>query len=251
MPKVQLGLGLVSIGRRWGFHQVAPPSNRDAIALLTHAVDLGIRFFDTAPAYATSEHILGQFLNNTETPRDKLVIATKMGEFWNDARGDSVVSHAYDDLVASIEKSISLLGSIDILQVHKATKANLGTSDLMKSLDYAEAKGVKAFGASVSDYETALQACESNRFTFIQFPYNSDSTQLHDIFDLAKERGIKLLINRPLAMGKLASDVGDRGAIERAFKFILQEQFDGWVLTGTSSPLHLSENIKAFMAARS
>ena len=127
MPKVQLGLGLVSIGRRWGFREVAPPSNQDAVELLTHAVALGIRFFDTAPAYATSERILGQFLSNTETPRDKLTIATKMGEFWDDVRGVSVVSHAYDDLVASIEKSMALLGSIDILQVHKATKANLRT----------------------------------------------------------------------------------------------------------------------------
>jgi len=59
---VSLGLGLLSIGRVWGYRQGLPPAEEDARALLHHAVLKGITFFDTAPAYGSSERIFGRFL---------------------------------------------------------------------------------------------------------------------------------------------------------------------------------------------
>jgi aryl-alcohol dehydrogenase-like predicted oxidoreductase len=48
--RIELGLGLVSLGRTWGVRDVAPPSEADGTALLQRAITLGIRVFDTAPA---------------------------------------------------------------------------------------------------------------------------------------------------------------------------------------------------------
>lgn len=48
---VSLGLGLLSIGRAWGYRQGLPPAEEDALALLRHTVSRGITYFDTAPAY--------------------------------------------------------------------------------------------------------------------------------------------------------------------------------------------------------
>ena len=61
---VELGLGLVSLGRQWGVRDVDPPNEADAAALLECAVALGIRVFDTAPAYGSSEERLGRFLTS-------------------------------------------------------------------------------------------------------------------------------------------------------------------------------------------
>src|SRR5262245_31433078 len=59
---VELGLGLVSLGREWGVHKGQPPSRDEALALLAAAVRLGVKFFDTAPAYGASEVLLSEYL---------------------------------------------------------------------------------------------------------------------------------------------------------------------------------------------
>src|SRR5690349_4554394 len=81
--RVELGLGLLSIGRAWGYRSGMPPAEEDAIDLLRHAVGRGIRFFDTAPAYASSERIFGRFLNGLGAGGQGLTISTKMGEHWD------------------------------------------------------------------------------------------------------------------------------------------------------------------------
>lgn len=228
---VELGLGLLSIGRPWGVRQEPPPSEDAALHLLQSAVDLGIRFFDTAPAYGASEAILGRFLR---TNRREVFIATKMGETW---QGASVVDHRYESLQRSIDRSVELLGRIDLLQLHKATADNLRSPDVGRAVEYARSRGIREFGASVPDVAAAEVAASSGWCTWLQFPYNRANTALEPIFRLT---GMKLIVNRPLAMGALGTE---------AFQFIRRRQFAGVVLTGTKSARHLAENYAAFHAA--
>ena len=60
--RVQLGLGLISIGRTWGARPVPVPGEAEALAFLEGAYELGIRLFDTSPSYGDSEVKLGRFL---------------------------------------------------------------------------------------------------------------------------------------------------------------------------------------------
>ena len=59
---VQLGLGLIGIGKRWGHAGGEVPSEKDALSLLEFAVELGIRYLDSAPSYGVCEERLGKFL---------------------------------------------------------------------------------------------------------------------------------------------------------------------------------------------
>lgn len=245
MNTIELGLGLLSIGRPWGVRNVPPPPEADALALLKVACDEGIRFFDTAPAYGTSERLLGIFLNQNPFLRGALTIATKMGEVWDAFTGLSRVSHTVDDLTGNIDASLRLLGSIDILQVHKSTRDTVVSNGVMKALDYAESRGIKEFGASISDLETARLACRSGRYRYLQFPFNVDNVHLLPVFEEASAHNVKIIVNRPLAMGKIAADTK---AISEAYRFITRQKFDGIILSGTSSQTHLRENIAAFKA---
>ena len=56
---VHLGIGLIGIGRPWGFVQKPPPSAEQVHRLLRGALDLGITVFDTAAPYGGSEQRLG------------------------------------------------------------------------------------------------------------------------------------------------------------------------------------------------
>ena len=60
--RVEFGLGLIGIGKPWGFVDPEVPDESQAIALLEKAFVLGVRYFDTAPSYGSSEERLGKFL---------------------------------------------------------------------------------------------------------------------------------------------------------------------------------------------
>jgi len=81
---IELGLGLIGIGREWGHVQTGVPDSESVQDFLRFAYDSGIRFYDTAPSYAYSEERLGFFLNGLSPEQRKtVVIATKFGETWD------------------------------------------------------------------------------------------------------------------------------------------------------------------------
>src|SRR5215212_6147070 len=167
---LELGLGLLSIGRTWGVGQSEPPGEEAARALLEAAVALGTRVFDTAPAYAASEARLGRFLATLDPARrEGLVVMTEAGEHWDEAGGASFVDHSRDALVRSIDRSLALLGRIDVLQIHKATREVVRDSGVLAALDHARACGIAACGASVSDREAGHAALTAGPYEFLQF----------------------------------------------------------------------------------
>ena len=209
--------------------------------LLEKAVALGIRFFDTAPAYGASEAILGRFLRNAG--KTTAFVSTKMGEWWDPANGASTVDHCFESLKRSIDRSFELLGRIDLLQIHKATAENLHSADVARAVDYAKACGIRHFGASVPDVAAAEAASRIGWCSYLQFPFSRANTKLAPVFDLSSRRGLKLIVNRPLAMGEISPTTD-------AFGFICSQDFAGVVLTGTKSVAHLAENHAAFHASR-
>lgn len=240
---IELGLGLLSIGRPWGHRREPPPREDAALALLEAAVSLGIRVFDTAPAYGASEAILGRFMARIGAARDALFVSTKVGESWDAASDTSSVDHCYDSLKASIDASLDRLGYIDLLQVHKSNVQALISADVARAVEYARNRGIRHFGASVSDLAAAEAASRTSWCSYLQFPFNRTNTALADIFRLARKTGMKLLINRPLAMGAIAASAD-------AFAFVRDQDFSGVVLTGTKSIAHLRENYAAFTSRR-
>ena len=116
---VQLGLGLIGIGKPWGVVPHAVPTEAEAMALLEFAYESGIRYFDTAPSYGdgVSEERLGRFLQSLGTEeRAQVTGATKFGEHWNRAAGEPYADHSFDALRRSLERSVERMGRVDVLQ---------------------------------------------------------------------------------------------------------------------------------------
>jgi len=244
MSTLELGLGLLSIGRSWGVKNISPPSETKAYRLIEMAFERGIRFFDTAPAYAHSEKLLGKVLKGNTELSTLSIIATKFGEHWEKDIHTTRTSHSRDDLLRSLENSMNLLNRIDILQLHKATQTNVTSDDVVSALEEAKKCGIQRFGASVGDKNTAILAIQSGIYEFIQFPFNSSNTFMKEILHLCQKMGVKPIINRPFAMGTLAIE-GEEKRID-AFRFIRGHILSGIVLTGTSNTEHLLQNITAF-----
>ncbi|MBB3019452.1 aryl-alcohol dehydrogenase-like predicted oxidoreductase [Microvirga lupini] len=246
-PGLKLGLGLLSIGRAWGVAPSAPPSESEAQALLAKALELGITIFDTAPAYAQSEARLGRFLTALEpSARRRLTIMTKAGEHWDFERGSSFVDHSRDALVRSIDRSLSLLGTIDVLQIHKATSDVVTDPDVIAAMEHARRCGVTAFGASVSDVEAGRLALESGMYDALQFPLNMLSQTMAPLLPELESSGRAAIVNRPFAMGGLLAEQPFEEAAKAAFRYIEKRLPRAVILTGTGNVAHLAQNLEAF-----
>src|SRR5437762_7703313 len=71
-----LGLGCMGMGQSYGTSEER--DERESIATIHRAIELGVTFFDTAEVYGpyANEELLGRALKGR---RDRLIIATKFG----------------------------------------------------------------------------------------------------------------------------------------------------------------------------
>jgi aryl-alcohol dehydrogenase-like predicted oxidoreductase len=249
---VQLGLGLIGIGKPWGYRPAEVPGEAEAQRFLEQAWRLGIRYFDTAASYGASEERLGRFLKRLgAAERAGLTIATKFGEHWDPATQAPYVDHSYAALKASLDRSLERLGAIDVLQLHKTTPAVMRGEDLVRAWEYAASCGIAVTGPSVSDEESAWMAI-ADGYRMMQLPFNLENARFGAAIERAAAGGVRIAVNRPFAMGKVLYDGDAPRPLSRmveAFRFILARRFDGVILSGTRSAAHLEENLGAFREA--
>src|SRR6476469_1347521 len=81
-----IGLGLMGMTQAYGTPEER--DEREAIAPIHRALELGCTFLDTAEAYGPykNEELLARALKATKSGRDRVIIATKFG-FKFDANG--------------------------------------------------------------------------------------------------------------------------------------------------------------------
>lgn len=113
-----IGMGTFAIGgpdwhAGWG-----PQDDRDSIAAIHRAVELGINWIDTAPVYGLgrAEEVVGKAIGDM---KDKPVIATKLGLVWDEKRnvGNKLKNSSVKQ---EVEASLRRLGVdvIDLYQIH-------------------------------------------------------------------------------------------------------------------------------------
>jgi aryl-alcohol dehydrogenase-like predicted oxidoreductase len=120
----RVGLGAWAIGGGewqggWG-----PQDDKDSIAAIHHAVDQGVNWIDTAPAYGLgrAEEVVGQAVGQLPE-QDRPLVFTKCGLVWQ--QGERTVSNSLhpDSIRKECEDSLRRLGVdvIDLLQAHWPT----------------------------------------------------------------------------------------------------------------------------------
>ncbi len=243
---IAFGLGTIEFGRAWGFRSTGVPDDRGTQTFLEGAFEAGVRLFDTAPSYGHSERRLGEFLRRlTAEQRASVRVATKFGETWDFENDAPVVDHSYETLMRSLEKSLELLGRINVVQVHKSTPEVLRSEGVRRALEEARRAGA-AGGASVKDLESARIACEDPLFTQMQIPFHKNSEAMLPTIEMARASGRMVFTNRPYDEGKL---IHAGVSPEECIRFVKRQAFDGAILFGTSNLEHLRGNLAAFAAA--
>lgn len=241
-PRLELGLGLIGIGRPWPTDDSEVPSEEAVDELLQHAVGRGIRFFDTAAAYGDSERRLGRFLRRMQpADRDAVTVSTKVGETWSKSSG-SAVDHSTASLERSLDQSFELLGRIDLLQVHKCTAEVLGRRSVVRWLETVKHDRVSLLGASVSTISDLEAVLSVELFDYVQFPANARRREFADVFVRTAPTRVTPILNRPFGSGDLAHTPDP-------FRFLRETFSSGVVLSGTTSRDHLDANLASFSEA--
>ncbi|WP_066435458.1 aldo/keto reductase [Chryseobacterium sp. CCH4-E10] len=204
-------LGLGCMGLTFGYGQAQ--TEKDAIALIRKAYDLGITFFDTAEAYnqGGNEKIVGKAVKPF---RDKIVIATKFG--FKDGDSTKGVDSRPERIRTVVENSLNYLQTdvIDLLYQHRVDP-NVPMEDVTGTVKDLIIEGkVKYFGMSEAGADSIKKANAVLPVTALQSEYSMFWREPeNEILPLLEELGIGFVPFSPLGKGFLT------GAINEHTKF--------------------------------
>lgn len=245
-----LGLGTVKLGRNQGVkypQSFALPSDREALALLDLAWELGINLLDTAPAYGDSEERLGQLLRRC---RRDWVIVTKVGEEFRD--GASHFDFSAAATRASVERSLRRLGvaALDAVLIHSNGDdlAILEQSEALPTLRDLQAAGwIRAVGMSTKTVEGGLRAVDC--CDLVMATYNPRQPEELPVIRAAHTAGKGVLIKKGLLSGHL-DQLAETDPVWAALRLIYAEPGVNSVVVGTLNPAHLRANAAAVNVAQ-
>ena len=194
----EISFGAWAIGADWG-----AVDNKDSLAALHKAIDLGVNFIDTADVYGDglSERLVAQLRRERS---EKILVATKAGR-----RLDPHTAAGYNrkNLTAFVERSLKNLDTdtLDLLQLHCPPTEVYYRPDFFGDLDDLVKQGkLRFYGVSVEKVEEALKAIEYPNVQSVQIIFNMFRQRPAELFfKQAKERKVGILARVPLSSGML------------------------------------------------
>ncbi|BCR04271.1 aldo/keto reductase [Desulfuromonas versatilis] len=180
-----------------------------AVAVLRHAFERGINFYDTANAYRDSEEKIGAAFAGL---RDQVVLATKTLR----RQGAEVREH--------LERSLRMLRTdyLDLYQLHQIAQeqdweAVSGPGGALEEAIRARAAGkIRYLGVTSHSLPMALKMLRTGLFDTIQFPFNFiEEGAAEELLPAARKLGMGFIVMKPFGGGAIDN-------AEVAFKFLRQ-----------------------------
>ncbi len=232
-----VGFGAFKIGRnqktKYG-HTYDLPSEREVGRLIEGLLEVGINYFDTAPAYGESELRLGRLLH---AQRDQIVISTKVGERFEN--GESSYDFSRTAIEASVDKSLQHLQTdvLDVVFLHSPGNdlQLLMQTDAVDTLrDLRTAGKIKAIGLSAKTVEGAQAALEWADVLMVE--YHLQDLSQTPVIAAAAAQGIGVVVKKGLAAGHLP--------IADAMRFVLANPGVSSLVIGSLSLDHMRDNFR-------
>ena len=237
-----LGLGT------WQAFDVAEPDRRGPLRdVLRRFVELGGRVVDSSPMYGAAEAAVGDLAAELGL-RESLWIATKV---WTTGRAAGV---------AQMERSLRLLRGkrLELLQVHNLVDWQTQLATLREWKDAGRIRYLGVTHYSAAGHDALERVMRDEPLDFVQLNYSvAEPDAERRLLPLARERGIAVLVNRPLAQGALlshararrlppwAADIGCASWAQLCLKWILAHPAVTCVIPATRRPAHLEDNMGA------
>ena len=256
-------------------------SQRDCVALVRQALDLGVNFLDTAEVYGTEE-IVGKAI--AEIPRNRIVLSTKKKFPLVDP------SDPAGEVRKSLEQSLTRLGTdyIDVYHAHGVEPGDYAYAStkllpvLLRMREEGKIRFIAISEAFVEDsgHRMLAEALEAGAWDVVMVGFNIlNPSARNRVFAKTLQANVGTLVmfavrralSQPDRLKAIVAELLQKGAIPRgsvnpddpldflrqeggvatlpeaAYRFCRYERGVNVVLTGTGSPEHLRENVEAIL----
>ncbi len=275
----EVGFGGWPIGGNAFGNSYGPADDKQSLAAIGRALELGCNFFDTADVYGHghSEELLGQALRGC---RSEVIIATKVGgDFYH---GTPRMNFNSDYLEFALGKSCERLGTdyVDLYQLHNPPVQLIKDGRVFKTLERLNASGkIRHYGISIHDPQEGLLAMRNGGIGAVQVVFNILRQEAkNQLFREATQNNVGIVAREPLANGFLAGKLktestfhqGDirhsfprnyvsqlttavdqlrfvesnsRTLAQAALRFVLDHKEVSTVIPGAKTPEHVDEDL--------
>ena len=240
-----ISFGAWAIGGSWGGVQ-----DKESLAALHRALDLGVNFFDTADVYGDgrSECLLAQLRRDRKEP---FYVATKAGRRLNPHEASG---YNRKNLTSFVERSLKNLeaDTIDLLQLHCPPTPVFYLPEVFGVLDeLVNAGKLRHYGVSVEKVEEALKAIEFPGVQSVQIIFNIFRQRPSELFFReAQRRRVGILARLPLSSGMLAGKFTSSSTFEREDHRAFNRQGEAFDRGETFSGLDYQTGLEAVEALR-
>jgi aryl-alcohol dehydrogenase-like predicted oxidoreductase len=200
-----IGFGAWAIGGDWQFGW-GKQDDSASIAAIHRALELGINWIDTAPAYGIghSEEIVAKALK--EWTKQRPLIFTKCGMVWNE-KGEIDYSLKPDSVRREVENSLRRLrvDVIDLYQIHwpddDLAKTEKGWETMAALKKEGKVRWIGVSNCSVPEIQTLQKIAP---VTSLQPPYSLIKPDAEkELLPLCQKENIGVIVYSPMASGLL------------------------------------------------
>ena len=201
-----IGLGTWAIGGAGWQYAWGAQDDRDSIAAIHRAMELGINWIDTAAVYGLghSEEVVGKALAGR---REKVMIATKCGRVWDPGSTEIVGRLSAASVRQELENSLRRLATdyIDLYQIHWPRPEEYveeGWNEIAKAVKEGK---VRFAGVSNFSVEQLRRIHAIHPVTSLQPPYSMLRRDTErDLLPFCRDNGIGVIVYSPMQMGLLS-----------------------------------------------
>jgi aryl-alcohol dehydrogenase-like predicted oxidoreductase len=198
-----IGLGTWAIGGPWEFGW-GPQDDDDSVATIIAALESGINWIDTAPAYGCghSEVIVGKAIKEFG---EKPIIATKCGILWDDQRKKQLCLDA-DSIIKECEDSLRRLDVdvIDLYQMHWNQPEEKIEEAWQAMIHLRDQGKIRYIGVSNFEVAHLERVAKFEMPASLQPPYSMLARQIEvELLSYCKEQDMGIVAYSPMHRGLL------------------------------------------------
>jgi aryl-alcohol dehydrogenase-like predicted oxidoreductase len=204
-PRVSaIGLGCMSISQSYGL-----PNEKEGIATIHRALELGVTLLDTADVYGpfTNEALVGRALQGRTEP---IVLASKCGLVSPDQGGPNRVDGSPEHIRAACAASLERLkvSCIDLYYLHRVDPTVPIEESVGAMAELVDEGKVRYLGLSEVHPNTLRRAHKVHPISAVQSEYSLWTRDPeHGVLDACRELGIGFVPFSPLGRGFLSGTV--------------------------------------------